>query len=300
MRASFGTLSNQYNLSFTEPWIFDYPVSFGFDLYRRSHERESDVGYGYDEARTGGDIRLGKEISEYLRGDLMYRFDSIDITDVSTNATADLKKEEGKNTISSFKFGLTEDRRDNRFLPTQGHLLTGSLEMAGGPFAGDKDFLKFFGRASKYFPLLRGSVLEFRGRMGLADAYGDSDELPIYERFFAGGAYTVRGYEERMIGPIDTTSKDPLGGESMLVGNIEYTYPLFDFLRVATFFDTGNVWKKMDDLGSGNFKSSFGFGMRLKTPIGPINLDYGIPLNKEPGEDEKSDGRFHFSFSHGF
>lgn len=300
LRASFGTVSDSYTLSFTEPWIFDYPLSFGFDLYKTTHQRESDVGYGYDEDRTGGDIRFGREISEYVTANLMYRYERIDISNIPTTATDDLKKEEGKNSISSMEFGLTYDSRDSVFNPTKGYFLSGSLECAGGPFSGDKDFFKFFGRASKYFPLFRGSVLEFMGRMGLADPYGDSKEIPIYERFFAGGAYTIRGYEERKVGPIDTATKDPLGGESMLIGNIEYTYPLFDFLRAAVFFDTGNVWKKMNDLGNGNFKSSFGLGVRIKTPIGPIRLDYGIPLNKEPGEETKSDGRFHFSVSRGF
>lgn len=86
----------------------------------------------------------------------------------------------------------------------------------------------------------------------------------------------------------------------MLVGNIEYTYPLFDFLKLAAFYDTGNVWEKMSNIGQGGFKSSFGLGLRIKTPIGPILLDYGIPLNKAPGEETKKSGRFHFSASHGF
>jgi len=300
LRASFGTLTDSYVLSFTEPWFLDYPISFGFDAYRQRHERETDVGYGYDERRTGGDIRFGKEFTEYLRGDLAYRYDTIEISGVREDATQDLKKEEGKNSISSMEFSLTQDKRDNRFLPTQGYLLTGSLQIAGGAFSGDKDFFKFFGRTSKYFPLWLNSVLELRMRLGLADAYGDSEEVPIYERFFAGGAYTIRGYEERKIGPFDSVTKDPLGGNSLLIGNIEYTYPLFDFLRTAVFFDSGNVWKKVSDLGSGGFKSSFGFGLRLKTPLGPISLDYGIPLNKEPGEEKKSNGRFHFSVGYGF
>ena len=300
LRASFGTLTDSYLLSFTEPWFLDYPVSFGFDLYRERHERESDVGYGYDEKRTGGDIRFGKEFTEYLRGDLTYRYDTIEISGVKEDATQDLKKEEGKNSISSMEFSLTQDRRDNRFLPTTGYLLTGSVQVAGGPFSGDKDFLKFFGRGSKYFPLWLNSVLELRLRLGIVDAYGDSEDVPIYERFFAGGAYTIRGYEERKIGPYDRITKDPLGGNSLLIGNIEYTYPLFDFLRTAVFFDSGNVWEKTSDLGSGGFKSSFGFGLRLKTPLGPISLDYGIPLNKEPGEEKKSNGRFHFSVGYGF
>ncbi|MFH0738388.1 MAG: outer membrane protein assembly factor BamA [Candidatus Omnitrophota bacterium] len=299
-RASLGTVSESFDLSYTEPWIFDYPVSFGFDIYRRSHKRESDIGYGYDEDVTGGDLRLGKEISEYVRADMLYRYDQIDITNITEDSTDDLKSEYGKNTISSMQFGLTYDSRNNVFDTTKGDLISGSIECAGGPFGGDKDFYKFFGRASHYTPLFRGSALEFRGRFGLADAYSDSKKVPIYERFFAGGAYTIRGYRERKVGPVDAKSSDPLGGESMFIGNIEYTYPLFSFLKLASFYDTGNVWEKLDKIGSGGFKSAVGLGVRIKTPIGPIMLDYGIPLNKEPGSEDKGDGRFHFSMSHGF
>ena len=99
---------------------------------------------------------------------------------------------------------------------------------------------------------------------------------------------------------MDSVSKDPIGGESMLIGNIEYLYPLIDILKLAIFYDVGNVWAKIDDFGSGGYKSGMGLGIRLKTPIGPLRLDYGIPLSKEPGEPEKGDGRFHFSLSHGF
>jgi len=136
--------------------------------------------------------------------------------------------------------------------------------------------------------------------MGMGKPYGNSDTIPIYERFFAGGAYTIRGYEERKVGPIDSVSEDPLGGESMVIGNIEYTYPLFSFIKVAGFYDTGNVWSQMSKIGSGGFKSGVGLGIRIKTPIGPVMLDYGVPLNKEPGEDKKTNGRFHFNMSHGF
>ncbi|MCM8783120.1 MAG: outer membrane protein assembly factor BamA, partial [Candidatus Omnitrophica bacterium] len=270
LRASFGTLTDSYILSFTEPWFLDYPLSFGFDLYRERHEKERDIGYGYDEKRTGADLRLGKELSEYLRADVMYRYDRIEISGIAEEATSDLKVEEGKNNISSLELTLTQDKRDNRFLPSRGYVLSGSWVFAGGFFSGDKDFFKFFTRGSKYFPLWHDSVLEFRLRLGLADAYGDTDKVPIYERFFSGGAYTIRGYEERKIGPFDPITKDPVGGESLMIGNIEYTYPLFDFLRVAGFFDSGNVWSKASDLGGGGFKSSFGLGLRLKTPLGPI------------------------------
>jgi len=309
-RASIGNLTDSFELSFTEPWLFDYPVAFGFDLYRRTHQRDTDVGYGYDEKVTGGDLRLGKELSEYLRGDLMYRLDEIDISNPSSDASSDLLNEVGKNMVSVISPSLTFDSRDNVFDTRKGNLLTTSFDFAGGPLGGDKNYWKFFTRASHYFPMPRGAVLEVRGRIGLAEPYSNTNSIPIYERFFAGGAYTIRGYEERKIGPIDPISKDPLGGASLAVGNIEYTYPLFDFLKVAAFYDVGNVWEKMGDIfsnknangviNSGGFKSGFGLGLRIKTPVGPIMLDYGIPLNKEPGESTKKSGRIHFSASHGF
>jgi len=300
LRAAIGTVSDSFDLSFTEPWLFDYPVSFGFDAYKRTHKREEDIGYGYDEDITGGDLRLGKELSEYLRADLMYRNDTIKITDITDNASNDLRNEYGSNTIRSMQFGLTFDSRNNVFDPTRGNILSGSLESAGGPFGGSKDFWKFGGRASHYFPVFGGSVLELRGRAGLAKPYGSSDRVPIYERYFAGGANTIRGYSERKIGPIDPVSKDPLGGESMLIGNLEYLYPVFGFLKLAVFYDIGNVWSKVNKFASGGLKSGVGLGVRIKTPIGPIMLDYGIPLNKEPGEDTKGSGKFHFNMSHGF
>jgi len=310
LRASIGNLSNGFELSFTEPWMFDYPVSFGFDLYRRTHKRDTDVGYGYDEKVTGGDLRLGKEISEYLRGDIMYRLDQIDISNIADNASNDLSSERGTNLLSVVSPSLTYDSRDNVFDTRKGNLLTAAFDFSGGPFGGDKNYTKFFTRASHYFPMPRGAVLEVRGRLGLAQPYGSTDKVPIYERFFAGGAYTIRGYEERKLGPVDPSSNDPLGGSSMAIGNIEYTYPLFSFLKVAAFYDVGNVWEKIGDIfsnkdangvaNSGGLKSAFGLGLRIKTPIGPIMLDYGIPMDKEPGESSKKSGQFHFSASHGF
>lgn len=299
-RASAGSVSSGFDLSFTDPWIFDYPVSFGFDAYRRSHKNDTDVGYGYSQDVTGGDLRLAKELSEYIKGSVAYRLENINITDINDNASDDLKSEYGKNNISSAEFGLTYDSRDNAFNATKGDLISGSYSLAGGPLSGDKDFWKFFGDASHYIGMFLGSVLEVKGRVGLADAYGDTVKVPIYERFFAGGAESIRGYHERKIGPYDPISKDPLGGDALLIGNIEYTYPLFSFLKVATFYDVGNVWSKIGDMGNGGFKSGVGLGLRIKTPIGPIKLDYGIPLNKESGEETRGNGRFHFSVSKGF
>ncbi len=306
LRASFGMISSGFDLSYTNPWVFDYPVSFGFDAYRHIREREEDVGYAYDEKITGGDLRLGKELSEYVKGNITYRYDVIDISNVDPAASSALLKEAGTNTVSSLTPGLTFDSRDNVFDPRIGNLVSGSFELAGGPFAGDKDFWKFNGRFSHYFPLPKEASLEIRARVGAGEPYGNSQEIPIYERFFAGGAYTIRGYDERTVGPVDPLTNDPLGGQALLVGNIEYTLPLYQAtdksfkVSMAAFYDTGSVWAKLSNFGSGSFNSGVGLGVRLKTPIGPIMVDYGIPLNKAPGEQDKGGGRVHFSAGHSF
>jgi len=299
-RASFGTSTGGLDFNFTEPWLFDYPISLGVDAYKTTHDKDSDSGYGYKEKVAGGDVSLGKELTEYIKANITYRWNQIKISDIDSSATTALLKEAGTNIISSTTFSASFDNRDNIFDTTKGNYLTGSVECAGGPFSGDKNYVKFNSRASHYIPLWNASALEFRGRVGVANQYGDSDEVPIYERFFAGGATTIRGYNERKIGPIDPITKDALGGNSMLIGNIEYLYPVLSFAKAAVFYDVGNVWEKISKIGSGGFKSGVGFGVRLKTPIGPIMLDYGIPLNKEPGESEKGGGRFHFNVSHGF
>jgi outer membrane protein insertion porin family len=122
--------------------------------------------------------------------------------------------------------------------------------------------------------------------------------VPIYERFFAGGADSVRGYKERALGPKDPATNDPLGGEAMIVASAEYTFPVVEFLKGAVFFDVGNVWEKEGDFGQGDYKYSTGAGIRVKTPVGPVKLDYGYPLKIDPGEKKK--GRFHFSLSRAF
>ncbi len=298
VKAELGSVRKDYELSFTEPWIFGQPYLFGFDLYNISRQRSTDIGYGYDEARKGGDLRFGKEFNDYFRADLNYRLEDVDISNVSSDASADLKSEEGKNTISSLKLQLTQDTRDNAYNPAKGYVAVGSVEGAGGAFGGDKDFVKYIASSSWYFTQFDKFLLELKLRAGLADSYGSTTNVPIYERFYVGGANTIRGYKERRIGPRDPNSNDPIGGDSMLIGNIEYTIPIVQYIKGAVFFDAGNVWPKMKDFGSGGLKYGAGVGVRVKTPIGPVKLDYGYPLNPDSGESKN--GRFHFNISRNF
>jgi outer membrane protein insertion porin family len=299
VRLEIGGVRTNAELSFTEPWVFGHPYSFGFDVYRREYNSSGRSGYFFDETKTGFDLRLGKEFTEYDKGLLMYRLEEVKIKDIPTNASQALKDELGTNTTSSLALTLTHDERDNVFNPSKGYLLTGTGELAGGLFAGDKDFWKFSALGSKYFPHWDEKVLELKGRVGFADAYGDSNRVPIYERYYAGGANTIRGYKERRVGPRDPGNKQPVGGESYWVVNIEETFPIYpELIKGAVFFDTGDVYEKLDDFGDGGPFSGVGAGVRVKTPIGPVKLDMGYPLDDI--ENEKKKLRFYFSISQGF
>jgi len=295
----FGTIRENYELGWTEPWIFDFPLLFGFDVYQRTRSRREGLGYGYEEQRRGGDIRLGKEFTEYLSGHFMYTMEDVKIEDVSSDASAALKAEEGKNQLNKVLLYLTQDKRNNIFNPTTGYLISASTEGAGGFLGGDKDFTKYVFGTNLYFTHFKKFVLELKGKIGIADTFDDTPAVPIYERFYAGGSNTIRGYRERRIGPKDSTSNDPIGGEGMLVGNVEYTFPLYEkVIKGAVFYDMGNIWEQWEDIETNGLKSSAGFGVRVKTPIGPVRLDWGYPFSKISGEEKK--GRFHFTLSQGF
>ena len=298
IRAEIGTVRRDYQLSFTEPWVFDYPYLFGFDAYQSTHLKAEDIGYGYSEKRVGGDLRLGKEFDDNDRADMTYRLEDVKISDVDDTALDDLKKEQGSNLISSLSLGLTRDTRDSTLSPTKGYILFGSVEGAGGPLSGDKNFVKYYGSTSFYFSPFEKQVLQLTARVGAVGAFGDSDSVPIYERFFAGGADTIRGYKERGVGPKDASTNSPLGGNAMLIGNAEYVFPIVEFLKGALFTDAGNVWQNESDFGKGGWRYSVGTGIRVKTPVGPVKLDYGFPLVVDEGE--KKVGRFHFSLSRAF
>ena len=122
--------------------------------------------------------------------------------------------------------------------------------------------------------------------------------MPVYERFYAGGANTIRGYKERRVGP-EGEYGDPIGGRLTGIFNAEYVYQISSGLKWAFFYDCGNVWATQNDFVWDTLKlrSSIGTGIRVKTPLGPIRLDYGYALDPKEGDAR---GRFHFSMSHEF
>ncbi|MBN1872255.1 MAG: outer membrane protein assembly factor BamA [Candidatus Omnitrophica bacterium] len=300
VRAELGNVRQNYVVSWTDPWIMGYPLLFGFDLYRTEHDKTKDIGYLFSEERMGGDIRLGKELTDNFRIDSMYKVERIDISDVSDTASQEIRDEEGNKWVSRGLLSCKYDTRDNVFTPTDGFIVGGSLENAGGVFGGDKDFVKYGIYGNKYISFFdKKLVLELSSSLSLADSYGDTDKVPIFERYYAGGGNSVRGYKERYIGPRDATTNEPIGGNSRLLSSAEITFPLVEkVIKGAVFVDGGEVWEEIPDTFSTTLKFGTGIGARVKTPLGPVKLDYGWPLSDNHDDEKK--GRFYFSMSHGF
>jgi outer membrane protein insertion porin family len=304
LRAEVGTVRRNFDLSFTEPWIFGRPVSFGIDAFNRTRLRSRDLGLAFEEEQRGAGVRLGKEFWDALTVTTSYQLFRTEISDVVEEASADLKAEQGRNTVSVGGVSVSWDRRDQRFDPTKGYFLFISSDLAGGIFGADKDFVRLQGGASAYLPHLDRLVFESRLRAGLVDAYGDSSEVPIFERFFGGGSGTIRGFKERRVGPRDPTSNDPIGGEAMLTGTLEEVLTIIEdergkpIIRGSAFLDVGNVWRRVDEFGE-SFKAGAGVGARVNTPIGPLRLDLGFPVS-DVEEGEKREPRFHFNISRSF
>lgn len=293
LRAEIGSQRQDYVLSFTEPWFLGRQLSAGFDIFKRTRKYFSKY---FKEERLGGDIRLGKSLGEYNRADLIYSYQKIDITDVSSDASSAIKEEEGTRYVGSVGLALTRDTRDSWVFPTRGYRVVVKPEVAG--VGGDTEFWKLTGSGSVYFPLFFEHVLRIGGQAGVVDRYGDSNRVPIFDRFFLGGATTVRGFDYRKISPRDEND-EPIGGKTMGMATAEYTFPLITRVRGALFYDIGGVFPDTGEFDFGNLNAAVGVGVRLNLPIGPIQVDYGWPVMKdEVNEDE--DGRFSFTMGSTF
>jgi outer membrane protein insertion porin family len=292
LRAQFGSKRDELELSFVEPWFLDRKLSFGLDLFRTS------LNYtDYDEERLGGAMTLGKALPGPNRVSLRYQLVSSDIEDVAdTNEYrfGDSETDESfyfdddQNSVkSSMTLRFTHDTRDNPFFPTRGDRLILSCELAGGPFGFDRDLYDIQLRSFHYRPLWWQHVISFRTHWEVVESYGDTDEVPINDRLFIGGGRSIRGYKYRDVGPKviradgGSSVHRPVGGQTLALAKMEYTVPVVSGVRVAGFFDIGNVWRDSYDFEFSGMASSTGVGLRFDMPGFPIRIDRAWPVEPD-------------------
>lgn len=291
LRGELGSQTTRYTLSFTEPWLFDIPLSAGFDLY--NWDRDYDT---YDRESVGGAVRFGYPVFDYTRAYLSYRFDVSEIEDITEDASRDVKELKGENTTSSVLATLRYDSRDRVFNPTRGGLHEISLEYAG--LGGDIGFTKVIGEVGQYFPLFWDTVGRLRGRGGYVTK-SSGMLLPDYEKFYLGGIDTIRGYGWRDIALFDEDGAE-IGGEKFVQFNAEYIFPLIEKAGMVgvVFYDAGNVYAHSDTVDFGDLRQSVGGGIRWYSPMGPIRIEYGYRL--DPIEGDSKGGKWEFAMGSAF
>ncbi len=284
LRAELGGRTTYYDITFKDPWFMDKPLTFSASVYKITREYIE-----YDKDATGFGLSLGKRFAEYWWGDLAYNFEDAKISSVSEDASTIIKDQEGSSTTSSITPSLVRDSRNNFLDPTRGSRNSVYLTYAG--LGGSNNFLKGEIDSAWYFPIGRTSFL-LRGRFGYAAGIGGK-ELPLYERFYVGGIYTVRGLSFGEAGPRDEETDDPIGGTEELIFNVEYIFPLVTEIKLkgVVFFDAGNAYEDFNDFGE--LRYTTGAGIRWISPVGPIRLEWGYNIDRKA--DEKS-SRFEFAF----
>jgi outer membrane protein insertion porin family len=280
-RATLSTKATRYTLSFTEPWLFDRPLLLGVDLYDWRYEYDD-----YTKDSTGGRLRFGFPLGlEFTTGSVMYTYDDAKISDVAETASQVLKDMVGRNVTSSLTFGISRDSRDKPWNTRTGSVNSLSVEYAGGIMGGDNYFTKYTPRSAWFFPLFQDSALSVQGRWGYVEQR-PGGKLPVYEKFRLGGMNTVRGFDYASISPVDPVTGDRIGGEKMMVYNIEFQFPIAKEQGVmgVLFFDAGNVFTKDEDFTFSGIRRSAGGGIRWYSPVGPLRLEWGYNLDQKPGE----------------
>lgn len=304
LRWEFGGEDNKnYDFSYTRPWLDDKETSATINLYDITNEYadyniDGDEIARYDKKRRGQEITFSRRthnefVSNYItiknRDDIYkgpadgYEGDENQYYEKKFEQSPHFKKEwmpqtpeerrkENFGVTRSITFGRVYDSRDNVYDPHEGKRIGYSVEWAGG-MGGDFDFTKWTADWRYYFRAGGESVWALN--LGAGYASGD---MPLSQRFTMGGSDTLRGYED-----------DQFRGNSMLKATLEYRFPIVKKVQGVLFTDNGYAWDKRheDEFDMGLLKNSYGVGLRINSPLGPVKLDYGY------GEDG---GKFHFSF----
>ena len=295
-------VSEQYSLSYQNPYYTPDGVSRGFNLsvIKTDAGENNTSNFLIDQASFSVDY--GIPLSEYNRLRLeigvernelrttsgssqeVYDFirDNSDKYDDST-PNSEIDGDDYDTVFTGVSF--TKDSRNRRTFASSGSLNSIGLEVD----TGDLEFYKIRYRHQTAFALSEMFTLSLKGKAGYGDGYGDDDELPIFEKYYAGGVRSVRGYESNSLGPLDSEG-DPLGGDFQVVTSAEILFPIealgsSETFRVGLYFDAGNVFEDVNDYDTGELRQSTGVSAKWFSFIGPIEFSYAFPLNDEPEDD---------------
>ena len=295
---SMGKINQNLTLSNYDPYFTEDGISRYTDLYYRSSKPLYYVGdTDYQVKSVGSNIKLGVPYTEVDRIFFGTGFEVFQINTTSNTPQPYLNYAESYGiaapgypaTLNTYNVPLTvgwsRDGRDSAMIPSTGSLEQLSVEV-GTPVA-NMTFYRLYGQYQKYHSISKGQILSFNGEVGYGQAYGNNP-YPITKNYYVGGIGSVRGYSPGSLGPqyynVNTYQNQPTGGQSKIVINGEYTFPVpgsgvDKTLRLFTFVDGGNAFGENMNLV---LNYSYGMGISWISPLGPLKFSYGIPYKPYP------------------
>lgn len=287
---SYGSNYKDNSISYTRKWFLNKPMDLTGSIYDRRIDYTT-----YTVSRTGLDLILSRELAEFWRVSGGFSFQKVRYSNISPDASVAIQQEARTRQSRKILFGITRDTRDNYLFPTKGALTELSYSVAVPVLGGTERFNKVTLSHQMFMKdtlFDTGLILSLKGVVGMAEPYGGKT-VPLDERFFVGGDFTIRGYKYGYAGPLDPNTHDPIGANRELILSAELNYPIYkNILYGAVFYDTGlgaNSWK---DFKPQNFRSGFGVGIRFITPFAPIKLDWAFKTKKVPGDTSRT--KLHF------
>ena len=275
--------SQDFDVSFTEPYFLDRRLRAGVDLFhsRQDYQDES----SYDSKVTGGRLRTGWNYTDDLSQQLRYTLKEDEITSVGEYASKYIKEEKGKYTNSSLGTTVAYDKRDSAMYTRDGYFLSVGSDVAG--IGGDEKYVKFDAKAYWYYTMADYYTLKLFTNVGTINGYG-GENVRLANRYYLGG-YTMRGFEVGGIGARDKKTNDALGGNWMVYSGAELGFPIgLDELGISAhvFTDVGMLGKPdnfnaADIYYSDSPRVAVGFGFQWLSPMGQIDVDFGFPVVKE-------------------
>jgi outer membrane protein insertion porin family len=257
--------------SLRKPQFRPLPVDSYFTF---SALHSSDVSF--DSRRFNVAYQYSQPFGGHSWGLLRYSFKNVRLLELRVSPS-ELERKDTPVNLTTLSIAYVNDTRDNHLDPERGFFTSTDLGVTTKP--GSNNYVSFYSQNSYYRRLSQSLMTAFSLRVGLAQPFGGDVELPISERFFAGGGSSLRGFDTDYAGPLDPVTNKPLGGNALLIGSAELRIPLLRFIHLAGFYDTGNVFPTPGDIRLPDFSHTVGMGLRIKTPFGPLRADYGYNVN---------------------
>lgn len=295
VKAEIGNEVQEGLVSFTEPWLFDMPLRLQMDGYYRGRF------YNYWRERHGGGyISLTKKVfDDFTSIELGHRLEAVELYHLDSDYTSKyFEGEEGTDFMSKTSLVISRDTRDDLNDPKSGYLLS----LRGEMNAATKVYYRVEAKASNYLPFFEDMFVLHTGVkygvVGRISGESESGMAPLYERYFLGGGDSIRGFPYRKVSPVDDDGHF-YGGQTMFLGNVELTHPIYDFIRGAVFMDCGGSWEDQWATNWDDFNMGIGYGLRFKLPQfpSPIALDLAYPV---VNNQDNVSSKIRLSFSMGF